>query len=106
MDFEKLQKISTSKENIKLSSLEMNKQYIIYDVQAKTTKFGRAILVDLGEFCSWLPKRYEKVFTDEAIPDINKNYSGKMELIVKEVKMILNNSSAIIEINKIMVEEN
>lgn len=101
MNFDGLKKVANTKDIVKLATLELNKKYIIYGVLAKQTSLGRAVLVDLGDFCSWLPKRFISFFTDEAIDDANKNYSGKMYLLIKEIKLILNNPSPIIEIDKL-----
>lgn len=101
VDFEKLKEISKNKDIIKLVELELNKKYIIQQIQIKETSIGNSLLVDLGDVWTWLPKRYNVIFTESAIKDVNENYAGKLYLEVCEIKFIKGKASAIINIDKL-----
>lgn len=102
MDFGELRKCCENKNVEKLVDLELNKKYIITRVERKNTSVGVAVLTDLDVgFSTWLPKRFVDIFTEEAVKEFNEKYRNKVYLEVKEIKLIMGNRCAIINIDKI-----
>lgn len=83
------------KETVKATSLLLNTRYPISSFKALDTRFGRNILVDLGDKTVFLPKRYAEKITDDAIKSLN---SAKVFLVVTEFKKFGNNMTPIIRI--------
>lgn len=102
MDFSKLEAANNFdlKEIRKLADLNTNEKYTIFKIERKETEIGSSLLVDLGLFCAWLPKRYNDVFTEEAIRDVNGKYREQLYLVVNSVKKIMGNDCALIDIKK------
>lgn len=99
MDFIALYKIGALKDVKKLYNLPLNEKFAMLEVSCKNTKFGRSILVDLGDFKVWLPTRYNSIFNDKAIEEFNEKFKKKMYLTVLEIKLLRNNKCPVIEID-------
>lgn len=104
MDFAALKKVDKCVGIKKLITLTLNKKYIIHEVSVTNTSIGRSIILDLGVFRYWLPKRYNNFFNDEVVKDFNDNYKYKSFIIVKEIRKYRRHDYPIIEIN--LLKEN
>ena len=56
--------------------LELHREYEIKKFKKVNTKFGPAILFDIGDVDVWIPKRYHDEFTEEVIKEVNTGSSG------------------------------
>lgn len=55
---------------IPVSSLQINKKYIIRKCSVHETVYGRQVMLHFDEFCSFLPRRVADSITDEKVSDM------------------------------------
>jgi len=76
MDLAKRFEEATSYTKVNISSLEVNKLYLIFSAKRMTTKYGPTILLSIRESEArivqiFLPKRYCAVISDDDMDKIN-----------------------------------
>jgi len=60
----------------KVSELVVETAYPIKKIVRVNTKFGKTVLVETGEFATFLPPRFNNILTDDVIEQMNNQRCG------------------------------